>query len=75
MVLAWEDVNLPEVHCSPKTCLMLPKGKVSTVYCKFLFFFKLWVHFPLKIRLIISGRIPLLKRPLCLIGVTNAKNM
>ena len=27
-------LNLPEVQCSFVTCLMLPKGKVSTVDCK-----------------------------------------
>ena len=37
-ILAWEDVvNLPEVQRSFVTCLLLPKGKVSTVYCKSLF--------------------------------------
>ena len=39
-------VNLPEVQYSFATCLMLPKGKVLSVYFKY--FLQIWVHFPLK---------------------------
>ena len=38
------------------------KGKVSTVYCKPFFLKQIWVHFPLKIRITMSGIIPLLRR-------------
>ena len=49
---------------------MLTKGKVLTVYCRSF----LWVHFPLKNQVDYVWHNSTIT-PLCLIGVTNAKNM